>query len=290
MGHYINYPQPEKFPLAVKILMDEPEQEQIKEDSFRKHEYSELIIVYSGTAEHRIGNRCVKIKADDVLVIHPGIENQFSNLEDFRLLTVIFDSSVLPPVFNGANLPFVAQLFPGDSKVDCLNPVTRIPTYDRGLCENLIRRLSYETHRERIGRNIMIPLLFTELIIYLARGDSMKIEKEELWRIQSPAEYLNLHYQEPLNLKKLERLAGMSERSLFRHFQHTLGMSPNKYLHKVRIQKACELLTESQKSIGEIALLCGFCDSNHLAKIFHSVTGTTPFAFRRKLQEKNADL
>ena len=78
----------------------------------------------------------------------------------------------------------------------------------------------------------------------------------------------------------------MSERSLFRHFQKTLGMSPNRYLHKIRIQKACELLEGTHFSIGEIALRCGFRDGNHLTKIFRSVTGTTPFSFRREKQLK----
>ena len=58
------------------------------------------------------------------------------------------------------------------------------------------------------------------------------------------------------------------------------------YLHKIRIQKALELLEGTHFSIGEIALRCGFCDANHLTKIFRSVTGTTPFSFRREKQLK----
>jgi len=287
LSRYINRPQPEKFPLAVKLWVNEPGQECIKEDTFRKHEFSELIFVRKGTAEHRIGSKRFPLETGDVVIVHPGTEDAFSKLAGFEMLAVIFDSSAPLPIFEGSNLPLVEQIYPrNEACVDQLKPIVRVPFNDRELCENLIRRLSYETHRKRLGRNIMIPLIFTELVVYFARGDSMEEEKELLWLIQSPAEYLNEHYQELLDLKKLEKLARMSERSLFRHFQRTLGMSPNRYLHKIRIQKACELLARTQTGIGEIALQCGFCDGNHLTKVFHSIMGTTPFAFRRNVMGK----
>ena len=258
----------------------------MEEDKFRKHEYSELCIVRRGTAEHRIGSGRANLEAGDVLVLHPGTEDSFSGTVDFELFTIIFDATVPLPLLEASDLPLTRKIYPGKENVDQLNPIVRIPAGDRDLCENLVRRLSYETHRQRLGKNIMLPLLFMELIVYLARGDSTETEKERLWLIRSPAEYLNEHYQEPLDLKKLGSLAHMSERSLFRHFQKTLGMSPNRYLHKIRIQKACELLEGTHFSIGEIALRCGFCDGNHLTKIFRSVTGTTPFSFRREKQLK----
>lgn len=286
MEKYINYPQPEKFPLAVKMFLNEPDREHVEEDIFRKHEYSKLCIVRHGTAEHRIKAGRANLGTGDVLVLHPGTENSFSNTVDFELFAIIFDATVPLPLLEASDLPLTRKIYPGKETVDQLNPIARIPAGDRDLCENLVRRLSYETHRQRLGKNIMLPLLFMELIVYLARGDSTETEKERLWLIRSPAEYLNEHYQEPLDLKKLASLAHMSDRSLFRHFQKMLGMSPNRYLHKIRIQKACELLEGTHFSIGEIALRCGFCDANHLTKIFRSVTGTTPFSFRREKQLK----
>ena len=94
----------------------------------------------------------------------------------------------------------------------------------------------------------MIPTMFTELIVYFARGESLEEEKEQLWLLQAPIEYLNNHYRNPLDLNKLSRLAGMSERSLFRHFQKVLGVTPNRYLQKIRIQHATEYLKNSFQS------------------------------------------
>ena len=283
MGRYLNYPQPEKFPIAVKLLVREPGQDPVMADELREHEFSELILVVRGRAEHRVGMRYFPLEEGDVLIVHPGTVDSFSNLVDFEVVVVIYDASAPLPALEGANLPLIEFLYPRDGhEFDPLKPVLRIPVNDRALCENLVRRLSYETHRKRLGRNIIIPLMFTELVVYLARGDSTEEEKEQLWLVQPAVEYLHVHYRKPLDLKKLSQISGMSERSLFRHFQRTLGMSPNHYLWTIRIQKACELLKQTHSGIGEIALQCGFCDGNHLTKVFRSVTGTTPFQFRRE--------
>ena len=79
----------------------------------------------------------------------------------------------------------------------------------------------------------------------------------------------------------------MSERTLFRHFDRMFGMSPNNYLRKIRIQKAEELLRKTHYEINEIAVKCGFCDSSHFCRVFHSVTGETPLQFRSGYQRKD---
>lgn len=287
MARYRNYPQPEKFPLAVKLLVREPGQDPVVEDELRHHEFSELILVVRGKAEHRVGMRYFPVEEGDVLIVHPGTVDSFSNLVDFEVLVVIYDASAPLPLLEGANLPLIEQVYPREGNGgDPLKPVLRIPVNDRALCENLVRRLSYETHRKRLGRNIMIPLMFTELVVYLARGDSTEEEKEQLWLVQPAVEYLNANYKKHLDMKNLSQISGMSERSLYRHFQRTLKMSPNRYLWTIRVQKACELLKQTPSGIGEIALQCGFCDGNHLTKVFRSITGTTPFLFRKECRKE----
>ena len=50
---YRNYPSPDRFPLAVKLQ----EHESVETDVFHKLDYSELVFVTNGTAEHRIGSQ-----------------------------------------------------------------------------------------------------------------------------------------------------------------------------------------------------------------------------------------
>jgi AraC-like DNA-binding protein len=59
-------------------------------------------------------------------------------------------------------------------------------------------------------------------------------------------------------------------------------MSPLQYLQLIRVQHAMERLQKNRDSIAAIAAQCGFCDSNHLCKVFRKSTGLTPLAFRKQ--------
>ncbi len=81
----------------------------------------------------------------------------------------------------------------------------------------------------------------------------------------------------------------LSENGFVRLFTETIGISPQKYLRGKRIEKACWLLHFTEDSIDDIAANTGFIDRYHFSKVFHSVTGSWPAAFRKdkKLWQTN---
>jgi len=266
------------FPLEINMLAPGS----IEENQYHERELSEIIIIVEGSGTHKIDTRHHSVKENDVLIIHPNTNNTFSECSSLSIFVIKYNSKSPLPVLLSANLQFIEFLYAKeDQAFDQLIPVTQIPDYDHDLFINLIRRLSYETHRKRLGSNEMIPTMFTELVIYLSRGSSQEQEREQLWLLQSPIEYLNNNFKKPLNIQHLEHLSHMSERSLFRHFKKELGCSPNKYLHKIRIQNAIKLLKKTNLSIDEIALKCGFYNYHHLSKVFRPVVGASPFVFRK---------
>lgn len=78
------------------------------------------------------------------------------------------------------------------------------------------------------------------------------------------------------------RAAGLSERSLRRRFQRTVGMTWETYRRRARLLAAVALLGETDRSIGVIAAEVGFESQSAFAKAFRSFTGTAPLAFRRR--------
>jgi AraC family transcriptional regulator len=57
-------------------------------------------------------------------------------------------------------------------------------------------------------------------------------------------------------------------------------MTPYQYLLQQRIERAKQLLKEGDRSIMDIAFLCGFNSHSHLSKQFRQLTGITPKAYR----------
>jgi len=60
-----------------------------------------------------------------------------------------------------------------------------------------------------------------------------------------------------------------------------LGTTPHQYLIQQRIERAKQLLKQSNDAIADIAILCGFNNHSHLSKYFRQLTGTTPSAYRQ---------
>ncbi len=99
-------------------------------------------------------------------------------------------------------------------------------------------------------------------------------------RIFQVADYINLHYDEPLNLESLIRKTGMEPRSFYREWNKAFTESPKKLLMELRFRKACELLLNTRCTIAEISGECGFYSPMYFCRVFRSAYGTTPLEYR----------
>jgi AraC-like DNA-binding protein len=61
-----------------------------------------------------------------------------------------------------------------------------------------------------------------------------------------------------------------------------LGTTPIKYLQRYRLNQACHLLLDSDKTITEIALKVGFTDAGYFSRLFHREMGVSPDKYRNK--------
>ncbi|SDF21002.1 transcriptional regulator, AraC family with amidase-like domain [Salipiger thiooxidans] len=85
----------------------------------------------------------------------------------------------------------------------------------------------------------------------------------------------------PLSVTEIARRMGHSKRQLERHFRTALDTSPQAAFLSIRLSLAHHLIETSDKSIAQIALDCGFCDSSHLSRMFQRRFGVTPRALRK---------
>lgn len=84
----------------------------------------------------------------------------------------------------------------------------------------------------------------------------------------------------PLDLPSLAASAGVSPSQIERDFRSAFGVSPQQFLHKLRIARALPLLSQG-RAIAEAALAVGYSDQSAFTRRFHRVMGCTPSAWRR---------
>jgi AraC family transcriptional regulator len=94
-------------------------------------------------------------------------------------------------------------------------------------------------------------------------------------------DFMEAHLGRSLDLATIAEAAGISPSHFARRFRATLGKAPHQYLIQMRIDRAKRLLSESDKSIAEIAFACGFASQEHLTRLLKRSCGLTPAGFRK---------
>lgn len=95
-------------------------------------------------------------------------------------------------------------------------------------------------------------------------------------------DFVNADIARPFTVQALAEVAGVSPRHFLRAFQQSTGSTPLRFIQKLRIEKAKELLSRAQTSATEIALDCGFSHAQHFSTAFKKATGETPSSYRRR--------
>lgn len=93
--------------------------------------------------------------------------------------------------------------------------------------------------------------------------------------------YLETAFDQAVSPSRLARKAGMSAVRFARVIKRIYGISPMQLITKTRITAGSRLLRETDASIAEIALDCGFADHSAFTRAFRSVTGMSPTEHRR---------
>ena len=99
-------------------------------------------------------------------------------------------------------------------------------------------------------------------------------------RLSQVVQIMETHIEEPISPAVLARDVGMSTRQLERLFRRYLDRSPKRYYMELRLQKARNLLMQTDMSVIEVALACGFASPSHFSKCYRAQYGTTPYRER----------
>lgn len=105
--------------------------------------------------------------------------------------------------------------------------------------------------------------------------------KETEKRINKVCQYIQKHARGPISLADTAALVHLSASAFCRFFKRVTGKTFSDYVNDVRIGNACSLLTESDKTIAEIAFETGFESLTYFNRIFLKKKGSTPREFRK---------
>ncbi|MCH5377711.1 MAG: GlxA family transcriptional regulator [Planctomycetes bacterium] len=99
-------------------------------------------------------------------------------------------------------------------------------------------------------------------------------------KLSQVIQMMEVNIEEPISPSVLARDVGMSTRQLERLFRRYLNRSPKRYYMELRLQKARNLLMQTDMSVINVALACGFASPSHFSKCYRAHYDTTPYRER----------
>ena len=116
-----------------------------------------------------------------------------------------------------------------------------------------------------------------------SRGDSGRA------LAQAAQAYVQAHSADKFSLQAVADALFVNGSYLLRTFKRSTGMTPLSYHHRVRCQKAKELLAQTDQTISEIGEAVGFVSSSHFSHIFPRAAGCSPSEYRIRNKPANQE-
>ena len=101
--------------------------------------------------------------------------------------------------------------------------------------------------------------------------------------LRAAIDFARAHFDGPVRIDVLARIAGMSLAQFERGMTRALGVTPKQFVQRLRSDHAASLLVSTDRSIADIASSSGYYDQSQFTRMFRIATGLTPGAYRASI-------
>jgi AraC-like DNA-binding protein len=274
------------FPLVVMSL----EQENLGPHG---HDFVELVYVDAGSAVHVHGSHRYPIFAGDCFVIAPGERHGYAERNGLHVTNLLFFPRVIKAhlsdlrTMRGFMRFFTIEpLFRGEN---AFRHKLHLSASQQRTASQLIETMRRELARQADGYRSLCGAALVQLVVLIARcydaATNNYITSEEFDRKQSMVEaaitYLEQHYGGEVSVEDVARSAFISPSRLSHVFKQTTGMSLMDYLTQIRIDRAQQLLADTDNTVAQVSFELGIQSPTYFTRLFRRLTGKSPSQFRQ---------
>ncbi|MEJ6398251.1 GlxA family transcriptional regulator [Yoonia sp. 208BN28-4] len=158
----------------------------------------------------------------------------------------------------------------------------RITTAGGTASIDLMLKLIADHHGEELANVVADTLIYSSI---RTDQDTQRLSIPTRIGVRHPKlsrviQMMESNIEEPISPALLAKNVGMSTRQLERLFRRYLSRSPKRYYMELRLQKARNLLMQTDMTVINVALACGFASPSHFSKCYRSHYDTTPYRER----------
>lgn len=243
---------------------------------FHRHPFYELGIVMGGFCDWRVGRRQrFALRPGQAILLKPEALHceEIQVADEARLAWLGFDFEGKPPAW-------------------CHRPITL--DADTAEINGYFETISREHHRSDPRSQTRINLAMQSLLLLIERcadgqPDSPSVRSSlnsrQTRTVESAAHYFRHNLQRPLSIAQVAAYHSLCPAHFSSLFRRHHAVTPRGFLRQARLQRAADLLAESDLTLKEIAAQCGFVDAAHLCKSFKQEHRIAPGLYRNRSRE-----
>lgn len=254
-------------------------------NSCQEHFHTEIELLYmlEGSMNLTVGEQSFEMHKDDIIVINENKRHSFTSSAGSLFCEIVIPYEIISEHAQDAKV----FLF-------CNSTVEQNEAYDS--LRAVLRKML--THYVRSDGDIhsfsQIGLFFNLLEVlsfhFLISGkDKISYSDRYDERIEMINSYVRNRYNEQISLNELSQQLYLSNAYLSRFFKKNYGMNFAEYLTNIRLFHAVDDLIYTDNPIVRVALDNGFSSVTHFNKVFKSIHGETPTAFRNKSRKEKTE-
>ncbi len=230
-------------------------------------------VIRSGRGRFQVGDRLYPLQAGQAFLICPDVVTfyQADREEPWHYSWLGFNGTQASRYLEAAGLSQADPVFTADRDgdgflADCIARMVAAQAMERGR-ETQVKGLLY---------------LFLSRLIASGRGEDRarnELSKSELY-LKQAVEFIRMNYSRKITVGQIAAFVGLDRSYLCFLFKERLRISPQQFLIRFRMEKACALMAEAALSIGDIARSVGYDDPLQFSKSFRKWSGLPPSQFR----------
>lgn len=237
------------------------------------HEFDELVIVEQGHGLHVINGKPLFIQQGDVFLVRGYDYHFYDDLGTLKLTNILIN-----PYRQFVFLNKIEDLLNPFSASDLSSYIWLTPSL-RKECNTVIDQLF----------NSKNPLeyreyLFFKLITLILQSQGQAQKNNTRFKLHLLLNHLQENCFDEYDWNNIAQRFHLTLRTMFRHIKEASGLTPENYIKRLRLLSARKKIRESDMTITEISLLCGFINSTHFSTLYKKTFGVTPSEERRKTE------
>jgi len=250
-----------------------------------KHDFFEMVYIAKGKCVQTIDEERFYLHHGDMLLVNYNQSHSISGDSECEYIDILLKPEYInASLANSENAFALLNLSEFSEFSKMLDENKRQITFsgeERIALEGIINSIDKELGEKCPGFELVVRSLLNQLLISVFRKMSLKMEESITSVSERLLKYINLHCHEKLTLSFMACKCSYNPSYFSRIFKDYTGMNFTSYLRYVRIQKAAKMLTDTDKSVGDILYEVGYTDRTKFFSHFKSIMGQSPLSYRK---------